>query len=157
MKRLFLTLAAVAALAGPLAAAGDAVAQGRSGRGHQERGWDRGGRGGDWNPGRGRGYEREGRWERRDYGRPRGYGPPRGYAPPQGYVPYGAPRFQAPGPQYGVRRGGYLPPGYGGAMLDDYRRYRLRPPPPGYAWYRVGDDYLLVSQRNGLIFDVIRP
>ncbi|RAK50985.1 RcnB family protein [Phenylobacterium deserti] len=159
MKRLILTLAALTALAGPLAAAGDAAAQGRNGRGHQERGWDRGRGGGerDWSPGRGNGRGQGPRgWERRDREGPR-YAPSRGYAPPREYAPYDAPRYRAPGPRYGVRRGGYLPPDYRGAMLGDYRRFRLRPPPPGYDWYRVGDDYLLVSRSNGLIFDVIRP
>ena len=53
------------------------------------------------------------------------------------------------------RRGGYLPPDFQGQMIQDYPRHRLRPPPRGYAWYQVGDDYLMASQRNGLIFDVI--
>ena len=44
MKRLLLTIAAIAAVAGPMAVAGDASAQDR-GRGHGDRHGDRGDRG----------------------------------------------------------------------------------------------------------------
>jgi len=53
------------------------------------------------------------------------------------------------------RPGGYLPPAFRGSMLYDYPRYRLRPPPHGYAWFVVGDDFLLVSLIDGQIFDII--
>ena len=147
MRRLILMLMAAATLAGPMVLAADAYAQGR-GRGEHGRGWeprDRGHDGGRWERGRGQG---NGRWHREDRPRQRSY-PQQRYQSPRPYY--------APPPSYGMRRGGYLPPDYRGAMLGDYRRYRLRPPPPGYDWYRVGDDYLLVSRMNGLIFDVIRP
>jgi Ni/Co efflux regulator RcnB len=48
-----------------------------------------------------------------------------------------------------------MPPDYRGAAVDDYGRYRLRPPPRGYAWYRVGGGYALVSIYSGQIFDMI--
>jgi Ni/Co efflux regulator RcnB len=54
-----------------------------------------------------------------------------------------------------LRRGGVLPPQARGARIDDYERYRLRQPPRGYAWYRVGDDYMLAGVANGVIFDII--
>ena len=31
----------------------------------------------------------------------------------------------------------------------------LRQPPRGYAWYRVGNDYLLAAIASGIIFDII--
>lgn len=147
MRRLILTLAAAFALAAPLAA-GDAAAQGRgrgNGRNEQaERGWERQ-RGAQRNYDRGNAGGRN--WQRQE----------RGYAPAPRYVEPPAPYGYGPPRSYGARRGGFLPPDYRGAMIYDYGRYRLRPPPPGYAWYRVGDDYLLVSLLNGLIFDVISP
>jgi Ni/Co efflux regulator RcnB len=152
-----------------LVVAGPAAAEGR-GHGHGY-GRDRDGRwereGGDgWRgpggPERGpeRGYEPYG------YGPPPGsYGPPPGYyGPPRGY--YGPPRGgpYSGGPMYpqrpippgmALRRGGMIPRGYGGVVVPDYGRYRLRPPPPGFAWVRVGDRYMLVSRATGQIFDII--
>ena len=62
------------------------------------------------------------------------------------------PRGFAPPPA--ARRGGYLPDNYRGGVVNDYRRYRLRPPPMGYNWVRVGDGFALVSE-DGRIFDVV--
>jgi len=43
----------------------------------------------------------------------------------------------------------YLQPRY---YVNDYRRYRLAPPPRGYRWVRPADDrYLLVEITSGLI------
>lgn len=43
----------------------------------------------------------------------------------------------------------YLQPRY---YVNDYRRYRLAPPPRGYRWVRPADDrYLLVEITTGLI------
>lgn len=85
-------------------------------------------------------------------GRGRFIPPPR-YAPP----PYAAMRGRAYGrPAYARwTRGQYLPPAYRGYVVEDYRRYHLRPPPYGYYWTRVGDDYLLTAAATGLIFEVI--
>lgn len=54
-------------------------------------------------------------------------------------------------------RGGYLPPAYRhrGYVVYDYGRYRLRPPPRGYYWYRSGNDYVLAAIATGLILDVL--
>jgi len=172
MRRLILSLAAAIAVAGPMAAATSALADERGER-HHEHGdrWDRGGGHGrdggrDWDRGehRGRDWDNRGggRWdhdERRghdrwDYGRHNGYyynnrwfyGPP-----PQAY--YGNPYYR---PGYASwRRGAMLPTYYRGYVVNDYGRYRLRPPPRGYAWYRVDDDYLLASTLTGVIFDII--
>jgi Ni/Co efflux regulator RcnB len=154
MRRLIQTLAAVAALAGPLAAGGAAVADGqhehrdggdRGDRGGGERrGGDRGG--GDRGGGdRGRGEEHGDRGRGGDRG-----GPGWSYGPPPGAYSYGPP------PGYGgPRRGGYMPPDYRGAPMQDYGRYRLRPPPRGYTWMRVGGSYVLMSTMTGQIFDVV--
>jgi Ni/Co efflux regulator RcnB len=80
----------------------------------------------------------------RDDERPRyGYGdrPPRteGFAPPPS-----------------ARRGGYLPRNFSGEIVDDYRRYRLRTPPAGFAWVRMGRGFALVSMRDGQVFDVVQ-
>jgi Ni/Co efflux regulator RcnB len=132
MRRLILTLTTAAAMAASLAAPAALADQGR-GRGH-----------GGWEQGRDRRGDRQ--------------GPPRGYPGMQlrGSAPEARP-YYAPPPSYGLRRGGYLPPDFRSGMLNNYGRYRLRPPPPGYAWFQVGDEFLLVSLTNGLIFDVVRP
>jgi Ni/Co efflux regulator RcnB len=181
MKRLFLTIAAMASVAGPLAlAATDAAAQdrGRYDRRDERRDdrWDRRDERRDdrWDR---RDERRDDRWDRRDgrYDRrddrrdrrwdsrtrwDRGhhngyyynnrwyYGPP-----PAAY--YGRPGYY---PGYNAwRRGAYLPPSYRdrGYVVYDYGRYRLRPPPRGYYWYRSGDDFLLAAVATGLILDVI--
>lgn len=184
MKRILLTIAAVAAVAGPMAlAASDASAQDRGGWDHRggDRG-DRGGRGGDRHDGRhdgGRGGwdDRGGRgdrgghdgrhdngrhngWDRGDNrwdgGRHNGYyyNNRWSYGAPPAYY-YGRPGFR---PGYTAwRRGGYLPPYYRdrGYVIQDYGYYRLRPPPRGYYWYRAGNDYVLAAIATGLIFDII--
>ena len=175
MKRLLLTIAAVAAVAGPMAVAGEASAQDRGGWDHRG---DRGGRGGDRHDGRGGhdrgdrgdrgrgGYDgrhdngRHGGWDRGDSrwdgGRHNGYYYNNRWsygAPPPAY--YGRPGFR---PGYNAwQRGGYLPPYYrgNGYVIRDYGYYRLRPPPRGYYWYRAGNDYVLAAIATGLIFDII--
>lgn len=164
MKRLLLSLAVAAAVAGPIAAsATSAYADDRGRRDHREDRWDNRRDGGRWD-------RREDRWDRRDdrrdhrrdgysnwdRGRHNGYywnnrwyyGPP-----PAAY--YGRPGYR-PG-YYAWRRGAYLPPSYRGRgyVVYDYGRYGLRPPPRGYYWYRDGNDYLLAALATGLILDVI--
>ena len=119
--------------------------------------------------GRGRDHGREGRgegrWSREEGpdrggppGRYRDAPPPYAYGPPRYYAPYmGPPAYQqrqGP-PAFALRRGGMVPPQYRGAIVPDYGRHRLRPPPPGFAWVRLGDRYMLVSRATGQIFDVI--
>ena len=164
MKRLvrpvFAALLASSLLAGP------ATADPKDRGGRDRGGWERSERGyhGDRGPGGGREYrgEREYRqereWRRERYEsrgpRPGGRwddGPPPAYGYP------GPPSYsrQQPPPGYGLRRGGMAPPAYRGAIVPDYGRHRLRPPPPGFAWVRAGDRYLLVSRQTGQIFDII--
>jgi Ni/Co efflux regulator RcnB len=45
-------------------------------------------------------------------------------------------------------------PGYAPHVIEDYPRYRLRPPPRGYTWRHVDEGYLLTGP-NGVIFDII--
>jgi Ni/Co efflux regulator RcnB len=168
MKRLFLTLTAALALAAPLGVATSASAQHHGGHGGDRGGrggdhGDRGGgdRGGRWD-GRGgdHGGDRGGRWDGRGGGRNWDDRRNNGYwfnnrwfygPPPESY--FSSP-FYRPG-YSSWRRGGYLPPYYNGWVVNDYWRFQLRRPPAGYHWVRIGGDYLLVSNRNGLIFDII--
>ena len=160
MKRFILSLAVAAAVAGPLAiSATSAAAQDRGRWDQRENRWDRredyrdhredrrdnrwdrrDDRRGDyrsWDRGRHNGYYYNNRWS---------YGPP-----PQAY--YGNPQYR---PGYAAwRRGSNLPSYYRGYVVRDYHRYHLRQPPRGYAWYRVGDDYLLAAIASGVIFDII--
>ena len=165
MKRLILSLAALACVAGPMAmTATPAEAAGWDNddrRGDHDRGgrWDRNDR-----------NDRDGRWDRSDrngrgdhddrrdrrwddrryngywYNTRWAYGPP-----PQAY--WGNPNFRPGYNQW--RRGSYLPGYYRGYVVNDYSSYRLRPPPRGYHWVRVNSDYLLVAIATGLIFDII--
>lgn len=92
-----------------------------------------------WDRARHNGYYYRNRWY---------YGPP-----PSAYYsdPYYRPGYAA------WRRGAYLPSYYrsNDYRIYDYGRYRLRPPPRGYYWYRSGDDFLLAAIATGLIFEVI--
>jgi len=54
-----------------------------------------------------------------------------------------------------ARRGRRLPPGWRGEAVQDYRRHHLRRPPPGFAWYRDGDAWVLGAEGSGMIFDVV--
>ena len=164
LKRLA-RLAGVVALAATVAG-GPALADGR-GHDRGEGRWAREGRDGRW-AGGGERWARDGRdggrWARdrgewrgpprgRGYGYDYGYGPPRGYPSPYMEGPRYPSRPIPPG--IGLRRGGMIPPEYRGAVVPDYGRHRLRPPPPGFGWVRMGDRYLLVSRSTGQIFDVI--
>lgn len=169
MKRLVLGLAALAAVAAPLAIATSAEAQGRNDRrewrddrGRYDNRWDnRRGRGPDRfdNRGRGRGPDgfgppgqrRDFRWDDRRYN---GYylGNRWNWGPPP-VVYYNRYDFR---PAYRPwQRGMVLPPVYRNYVIYDYGRYRLRPPPRGYHWVRHNDDYLLVAIATGIILDVI--
>jgi Ni/Co efflux regulator RcnB len=157
LTRLFAIVATAASLAGGGALARDHH-DGGDPRGHGgERGgappWARGGERGGGERGGGappwsRGVERGGgRWERppaEAYGPPPGYYAPRNQPPPGYYAPRGQPR-----------RGGYLPPEARGGVVQDYGRYRLRPPPRGYAWVRSGHAMMLMDMDTGQVFDVI--
>lgn len=182
MKRLIPIFAAIVALAGPLAMSGAAAAkdhgQGQGGgRGGSERGYDHGnrgnGRGGEYRGERGeyRGAPRGP--ERRVYEEPAPYrggrGEPRGpdrrvYEDPSPYRGRGDPErgdrrayeYDAPAPYYAPspRRGGFMPPPTGGA-IQDYGRYRLRPPPRGFIWLRTNRGYAMVEQESGRVFDIV--
>jgi len=183
MRRLISLLTAAALVAAPLATAGVAMADQHGGGGRREQGgghWNGGGNGGGhWN-GAGRGgpmpaapvfrgggdYRGGGRNERIDPRMdPRGEfrgesrGEPRGdYRSESRVDPRYDPRgYGAPPSAYRAapRRGGYLGPGAGGEVIQDYGRYRLRPPPRGYEWVRVGGGMALVSNATGQVFDVV--
>jgi Ni/Co efflux regulator RcnB len=148
----FLQMLAFAATV--LGAAGAAVAGPHGGWGHGEGrgGWvHEGGRGGPpaWARCEPRGEPRgESRGER---------GPPPGWerreAPPPGAY-YGPPPGEYESHGY-LRRGGRLPPDVRGEVVPDPGRYRLRPPPRGYNWVRVGNAFALMNMETGQLFDII--
>jgi Ni/Co efflux regulator RcnB len=39
--------------------------------------------------------------------------------------------------------------------VNDWHRYRLRPPPPGYRWVQNGGQFVLIAVASGVIADVI--
>lgn len=144
----FLKTAAVAVIAGTFALGGAASAQswhGHHDRGHYDNGYHRGG---DWDDHRGYGHRGDWddhRWhDRDDY---------RGYH--RDYYP--AYRYSGWHDRSDWRRGGYV------ARYDwdrgyrvDYRSYRrLYPPPYGYEWRRVDDNYVLAAVATGLIASII--
>lgn len=134
MKRAILTTAMAVLVAGAPVAAAWALDPGQGrGRGHEQS------RGGGWREGPGQRFERPGRGPERRFERPE----------PQRMRPereFDAPRVLRPGSR--------LPGAYRGGRVEDYGRYRLRPPPQGYNWYRVGEGFLLVSP-DGQIFDMV--
>ena len=60
--------------------------------------------------------------------------------------------------RYHWERGGYLPYHYLNSqyLLQNWQNHRLYQPPRGYQWYGVGNDYVLASQLNGVIAEVLR-
>jgi hypothetical protein len=54
-----------------------------------------------------------------------------------------------------LRRGDKLPDAYRSQVVTDYERWHLRRPPDGYAWYRVGNQFVLASMATGVIFDIV--
>lgn len=81
--------------------------------------------------------------------------------PPRTHVggrePEGSPRDRAgPPPEaFSMRRGGFLRPDLRGGVVQDPGRFRLRPPPRGYSWVRVGGAFVLMDLSSGQIFDVV--
>ena len=162
MRRLISLLAAAVIVAGPLATAGSAMA--RDDRREERREQPQAQRGGAprWQGG-GRqaapAYRgaQEYRYERTDpRSDPRNNYRSEPSADPR-YDPraYGPPAA-APAPSYAPpRRGGYLGPGAGGAVIQDPGRYRLRPPPRGYVWMRTPNGMAMVSQSTGQIYDTV--
>jgi len=142
--------AALAATTG-LAQAGDRYgSRGHDSRGHDSRGHDYRGhdyRGHDY---RGRDYYYRGD---RDY-RSRNWRGQESWHP----VPYSYPRYgwRAPG-YHRWSRGAYLPRVYFGPsyIVRDYGYYGLRPPPLGYGWVRVDNDFLLAALATGFVADVL--
>jgi hypothetical protein len=55
----------------------------------------------------------------------------------------------------GLKRGDVLPDAYRGQVVSDYERWHLRRPPTGYAWYRVGGQFVMASMSTGVIFDIV--
>lgn len=57
----------------------------------------------------------------------------------------------------GWRRGGRLPPEYRSRnyVVNDYRAYRLQPPPRGYQWIGVGGEFALAAIATGVIAQIV--
>lgn len=97
------------------------------------------------------------RWDgqERRQGQPR-YDDRRRYdeAPTRPYADSPRPNYMSPAPGVAARRG-MAPDNYrsSGGVVDDYRRYRLRPPPQGYDWVRMGNGFALVERGSGRVFD----
>ncbi|QIB34411.1 RcnB family protein [Ancylobacter pratisalsi] len=51
-------------------------------------------------------------------------------------------------------KGHRLPPGYRQNVVRDYRRHHLAPPPRGYKWVRVNNEYLMIGMVTGLISSI---
>lgn len=63
--------------------------------------------------------------------------------------------YNARGPEF--RRGGHIPREFRNRqyVVNDYRAYRLAPPPRGQQWVQVGGDYVLIGIATGLIANII--
>ncbi len=140
MQRLILSLALAAAALPPLTATAESRWERREEHWeHREEHWEQWenrSAGSRWDRSRHNGYYYNNRWF---------YGPP-----PPAY--FGDP-FYRPG-YTAWRRGTSLPAIYREFVVSDYERYRLRPPPRGFVWYRVGDTFLLTGA-GGMIFEIV--
>lgn len=60
------------------------------------------------------------------------------------------------GPDHAFYKGQRLPVQYRdrGYWVDDWRGHRLSAPPAGYHWVQTGNDYVLVANNTGLIFQI---
>lgn len=84
-------------------------------------------------------------------------GPPheRPDAMPPGHRP-GGPGASSYAPGH-WRKGDRLPRDRYGRqyVVDDWRAYRLAPPPRGYHWMSIGGDFLLVAISTGVIAEIV--
>lgn len=65
------------------------------------------------------------------------------------------PHFDEHGGHFRYGRGERLPAHYRAYRVDDWRARHLRPPPRGYYWTRVDNDYVLAAAASGVIASVI--
>jgi Ni/Co efflux regulator RcnB len=72
-----------------------------------------------------------------------------------GKPPNRAPYPNRPDRRVGLGRGQTMPSQFRGPRMEDYGRYRLRRPPPGYSYHRRGNSAFLVSDDTGMIFEVV--
>jgi Ni/Co efflux regulator RcnB len=104
---------------------------------------------------RGRGGERSQRYER---AAERGNRRAERWDDRQDRRPQAAPRqrdrWDEGPPRRGLAPGQVMPPGRG-AQVQDFNRYRLRPPPPGYDWVQVGRDIYLTQRSTGMVLEAI--
>lgn len=129
MKKLSSVFVAVALLAGTASAAADpwhGQDRGHDRYDHRDNARGRGDHRGGWHE-----RDQRGDWNHRYYS-DRGYG-------------YGGPRHW----QRGYRYDGPM------MIVNDYRAYRLAPPPYGYRWVRNDGNYLLVSIGDSMILDMV--
>jgi Ni/Co efflux regulator RcnB len=63
--------------------------------------------------------------------------------------------YGARGPEW--HRGGRLPPQYRSHqyVVNDWRGHHLSPPPRGYQWVQVGNDYVLAAIATGIIAQLL--
>lgn len=67
--------------------------------------------------------------------------------------PYAGKPHHASKPRWS--KGQHLPARYRGHTVRDYKRYRLAPPPRGYRWVKVDNDYVLIGALSGLISSIV--
>lgn len=55
------------------------------------------------------------------------------------------------------RRGARIPPGFYNRQyyVNDYRAYRLAPPPRAHQWVQVGPDFVLIAIATGIITNIV--
>ena len=130
---------------------GSAMAQpgpGQGGPGRQMQGGPGHGGPGQWDHGAGQDRGRPGPGMQQP-GRP---GPDRA-----GPGPGGPGREFVMGPDRRYVRGDRLPPAYRGHnyVVDDWRAYRLAPPPRGQHWVQIGADYALIAIATGVSSEIV--
>lgn len=80
--------------------------------------------------------------------------PPRRISSARGYDNHWT---RGAGPEHRFYKGGWLPAQYRGRryVVNDWRTYRLSPPPRGYYWVQTGSDFVLAAIATGLIAQII--
>jgi Ni/Co efflux regulator RcnB len=55
------------------------------------------------------------------------------------------------------RRGARIPPGFYNRQyyVNDYRAYRLQPPPRAHQWVQVGPEFVLIAIATGIITNIV--
>ncbi len=104
----------------------------------------------------GRGDDKDNRKHQKAHGKHRGDHDEQGDNGRRGPPAFSHAGGRGAGPDHDFYKGQRLPVQYRdrGYWVDDWRGHRLSAPPAGYHWVQTGNDYVLVANNTGLIFQI---